>query len=309
LVSKIDNCIQEARSFYTLSFDPSHADRPAEYHSLQVRIGQPGLTARTNTGYYDQPFYSDQENLAARRVTVEQLEQVLAAGRNESDGELARQLSDVVLSERLSSAKLLSWTASLRGKKARQALVGLADFSSFLEPPPAEVLADVSPDESAQRSMIALAVDYLNQAIPKLPDFYAARTTVRYEEAPQYFDASTPVAYRPLRVAASSRATVLYRMGKEVVDSDGAKDKKRKMKDRYLLTYGVFGPLLGAVTDAIASGLTWSHWEAGADGSRSISLRDSGGKIALSSGPLLPSRRRWNEYFSNHRRISRRDRD
>ena len=64
LVSKIDNCIQEARTFYTLSFDPSPADRPAEYHSLQVKVSVTGLTARTNTGYYDQPYYSDQPNLA-----------------------------------------------------------------------------------------------------------------------------------------------------------------------------------------------------------------------------------------------------
>jgi len=49
------------------------------------------------------------------------------------------------------------------------------------------------------------------------------------------------------------------------VDSSGAKGKKRKAADGRLLTYGVFGPLLGAVTDAIASGLTWNRWEQGAD--------------------------------------------
>jgi VWFA-related protein len=270
LVSQIDNCIQEARTFYTLSFDPSHADHPAEYHSLQVKVSVTGLTARTNTGYYDQPYYSDQLNLAIRRVTVEQLEQMLAAASRESDAELARQLSDLVLTERLSSTKLLSWTARLRGKKAREALVALADLSSFLDPPPAEAPADVSPDEGAQRSMISLAVDYLNKAIHQLPDFYATRTTVLYEETPQYLEASTPVEYRPPRVAASSKATVLYRNGKEVVDLGGAKRKKDKGEDGHLVTYGVFGPLLGAVTDAIASGLAWSHWEVGAGGPHAV---------------------------------------
>ena len=71
LVSQIDSCVQEASAFYTLSFDPSRADHPAEYHSLEVQVGAPGLTARTNTGYYDQPYYSDQPNLAVRRVTVD----------------------------------------------------------------------------------------------------------------------------------------------------------------------------------------------------------------------------------------------
>src|SRR4029077_4228784 len=104
----------------------------------------------------------------------------------ESDAELARQLSDLVLTERLSSTKLSSWIGRLRGKKAREALAALGDLLSFLAPPPAEVPADVSPDEGAQRSMISLAVDYLNKTIHQLPDVYATRTTVRYQETPQY---------------------------------------------------------------------------------------------------------------------------
>jgi hypothetical protein len=265
LVSQIDSCVQEASAFYTMSFDPSPADHPAEYHSLEVQVGAPGLTARTNTGYYDQPYYSDQPSLAGRPVTVAQLEQVLASASGESDAEVARRLSDVELTERLSAAKLSSWTASLSGKKARQALAALADKSAFLEPPPGEVPADAPPDAGVLRSMISLAVDYLNKTITKLPNFYATRTTVRYEETPQYFDASTPVDYQPLHAVASSKATVLYSNGEEVVDSSGAKGKKRKAADGHLLTYGVFGPVLGAVTDAIASGLTWNRWEQGAD--------------------------------------------
>jgi VWFA-related protein len=265
LVSQIDDCIREGRAFYTLSFNPSHADRPAEYHSLQVQIGQPGLTARTNTGYYDQPFYSDEPNLAARRVTVEQLDHVLAAAGNESDGDLALQLSSLELTERLSARKLPSLTASLRGKKARQALVALADVSAFLDPPAAEIPRNAAPDLTAQRVIVSLAVDYLNGTITKLPNFYATRTTVRYEETPKYVDASTPVDYLPLHAAASSKATVLYSNGNEVVDSIGAKGKKRRAADGHLITYGVFGPLLGAVTEAIASGLTWNRWEQGTD--------------------------------------------
>jgi VWFA-related protein len=265
LVRQIDDCIQEGRAFYTLSFDPANADHPAEYHSLQVQIGQPGLTARTNTGYYDQPFYSDQPNLAAKRVTVEQLEKMLASAGGKSDADLARQLSDLEITERLSSTKLSSWIERAHGKKTWQALVALADASAFLDPPAAEIPSDVAPDGPAQHAMLSLALDYLNKTIPKLPNFYATRTTTRFEEAPQYIDAQTQINYRPLRLAASAKATVLYSNGKEVVDSK-AKRKKGKQEGGYLLTYGVFGPLLGAVTDAIASGLNWNHWEHGATG-------------------------------------------
>ena len=65
-------------------------------------------------------------------------------------------------------------------------------------------------------------------------------------------------------MAASSKATVLYRNGKEVVNSSRDEGEKREAGDRYLLTYGVFGPALGAVTDAIAIDLTWNRWEQGA---------------------------------------------
>jgi VWFA-related protein len=53
LVGQIDSCVQDASAFYTLSFDPPRADKPHEYHDLKVIVGKPGLTARTNTGYYN----------------------------------------------------------------------------------------------------------------------------------------------------------------------------------------------------------------------------------------------------------------
>lgn len=270
LVRQIDSCIQDASAFYTLSFDPPRANHPAEYHSLQVQIGPPGLAARTNTGYYDQPFYSDQPNLTARRVTVEQLDHVLAAASDESDADLARQLSGLELTERLSATKLSSWTASLRGKKARQALGALRDVSAFLDPPAAEMPGDAAPNLTEQAAMLSRAVAYLNKTIPRLPNFYATRTTTRYEETPQYhFDATTPVHDRPLRLVVSAKATVLYRNGKEVVDSS-VKGKKPEGDEGSLHTYGVFGPLLNTVADAIANGLTWDHWELGANGSLAV---------------------------------------
>jgi hypothetical protein len=79
LASQINRCVADASAWYTLSFDPHSADHPDEYHDLRVLVGKPGLTARTNTGYYDQPYYYDQPNLGTKRVTVEQLGQVLGA--------------------------------------------------------------------------------------------------------------------------------------------------------------------------------------------------------------------------------------
>ncbi len=55
LAAQIDSCVADANAFYTLSFDPPRAEKPNEYHDLKVQVSQPGLTVRTNTGYYDQP--------------------------------------------------------------------------------------------------------------------------------------------------------------------------------------------------------------------------------------------------------------
>lgn len=55
LTSAIDACVQDAAVDYSLSFEPPRADGPNDYHELKVRVDRPGLTARTNTGYYDQP--------------------------------------------------------------------------------------------------------------------------------------------------------------------------------------------------------------------------------------------------------------
>lgn len=55
MAAQIDRCVEDASSFYTLSLDPPRADHANGYHDLKVLIGKPELTARTNTGYYNQP--------------------------------------------------------------------------------------------------------------------------------------------------------------------------------------------------------------------------------------------------------------
>ena len=103
-----------------------------EYHELKLEVSRPGLTAHINTGYYDQPYYSDEPDPSIRRVTVAQLEQELSSARGQSDGEVARQVSNRELTEQVSDLKLASRMAELQGKKARQGLTALADASAFL---------------------------------------------------------------------------------------------------------------------------------------------------------------------------------
>lgn len=55
LAAQIRTCVEDAGAFYALSFDPPKTERADDYHDLKVVIDRPKLTARTSTGYYNQP--------------------------------------------------------------------------------------------------------------------------------------------------------------------------------------------------------------------------------------------------------------
>lgn len=55
IINAISTCLMDTKAFYVLAFDPPAAAHPNEYHNLQIKMSQPGLTGRTRTGYYAQP--------------------------------------------------------------------------------------------------------------------------------------------------------------------------------------------------------------------------------------------------------------
>jgi VWFA-related protein len=52
---QIQSCVDEANAFYVLSFAGAPAERPDQYHTVELKVNKPGLSARTSTGYYSQP--------------------------------------------------------------------------------------------------------------------------------------------------------------------------------------------------------------------------------------------------------------
>ncbi|HLY43151.1 MAG TPA: VWA domain-containing protein [Terracidiphilus sp.] len=267
IARSIESCIHDASFFYTLSFDPPKASAPDEYHALTVKVR--GLTARTSTGYYDEPLFYDQPRVPTTRITVQELSQLLDAAAKEHDSELADQLTGLELTERLSSPGLARLMASL-GAKSRAALTALADESAFLDPPAADILADPAPDPAAQQEILSRTRAYLQSVLPKLPDFYAARTAVRYQQPTPRQDDTWKAALsdQSLRVAVTVKATLRYRKGREEQDVEKQKGS-RAAKRRDLNLVGVFGPLLDvAFADATSppGTLTWTRWERGVAG-------------------------------------------
>jgi len=266
LVGPINDCIENARTFYSFTFDPPLAAHVDEYHSLKVELSQPTLAAHTSAGYYGQPFYSDPPDPGVQRVTVAQLEQMLQALHGDAS---ARQLSTVVLTERLSETKLQSLLAERHDKKLRESLEMIADESTFLDPPSAEISADPPPDQAEQQRILSSAADYLSRAIPKLPDFFGTRTATFYREVAPYPRLSTTNMSQPLHAEQQSKETVLYRKGEEVVSS-ALPDTGTGGQP--LQTYGTFGPILNVLQFLSKSpgDVTWGWWERSANGRRAV---------------------------------------
>jgi hypothetical protein len=267
VAQEIERCVQDAGYFYRISFDPFRADHPDEYHDLKVDVNAPGLTARTTTGYYDQPFYSTDQIPAPKLISIEQLEKILEL--DESDAEKAKQLEGLELTERVSERRLLSMYGIVHGKRTRQQLRLLADASSFLDPPADEILPDPPPDEDAKKKMLSRTSEYLGNTIHKLPDLFAKQTTVRYQETPIYLEGGSSETYRPLHATDSWTTTVRYRNGFEMTE---AKPPRHKLNEAELITYGIFGPVLKGVLAATDKngGLTWRRWEQGSRGRMAV---------------------------------------
>jgi hypothetical protein len=118
--------------------------------------------------------------------------------------------------------------------------------------------------------MLSRTIDYLSKTIVKLPNFFATRTTVQYDEPPQKDEQAwkTVTSDQSLHVTETFNTTVTFRDGKEVVDPKARRIEKLNSRERDLDTQGTFGPILAMVfvgTSAAHSVFTWSHWEQDAD--------------------------------------------
>jgi len=269
----IARCAEEVRSFYTLTFNPPHTDMMDEFHDLRVHLDRPGLTVRASAGYYNEPVYFDNPRPGIEKVTAAQLEALVHA-----QTDLTRKLENLELTERLSTPRLDALLSVIHGEKERQALTADADLSFALAPPPDEIMNRAPPPQVEQRAILRRTFDYLQNALPKLPDFYALRTTERFEE-PLGHDSEIwkmPHQDQTLHFATGEHATVFYRNGNEVVEKKqklGKRPVVRGVRARDLETSGTFGPILAYVWTAAASSpgnLIFKRWERGKYGDLAV---------------------------------------
>jgi VWFA-related protein len=269
----IERCVEEVRSFYILTFNPPHTYQMDEFHDLRVQVDRPALTVRAPTGYYNEPVYFDNPRPGIQKVTVAELEDLV-----HSRTDLMRKLENLELTERLSTPRLDALLSVIHGERERQALTADADLSLALAPPAGEIVNRPRPPVEEQRAILGRTFDYLQNAIPKLPDFYALRNTVRFEEPParDYETWKMPLQDETLHFATGEHATVLYRNGHEVVEKKkklGKRSVVRGVRARDLEISGTFGPILAYVLTAATtrpSTLIWKRWERGKYGDLAV---------------------------------------
>jgi hypothetical protein len=223
--------------------------------------------------------------MAARPMTVEQLEELLARLSTKPDGKVAQELADVEMTQRVSSVRLARWETEFTGPRAREALMKLADTAAFLKAPPGDAVPDPAPDAETQQRMLWLAVEYVRTTITRLPNFYANRETTHFENPPSQRaefaagssfaggaanaartpEVTVPAAeYKTLHEVGVTTATVTYRDGREVSDADAGTGKKENRPAIGLTTTGEFGPILLVVMgDAMRGTVEWVRWEQG----------------------------------------------
>ncbi len=216
--------------------------------------------------------------IAAKRVSVDQLQRLVASYHAKSDSKVAQRLYGLELTERLSAVRLATLEATLPGPESRRSLVALADQAAFLDPPLAEILPAPPPDIDAQRRIMARVVDYVTGTMRQLPNLFATRDTIRFEDSPavqldlgQDNVSGTFTPWQPLHPVSRSSATVLYRDGQEVLDADASHAGTGSPSTPGLTTKGEFGPILATVLgDAPQGNMAWSHWEQGPAGPEAV---------------------------------------
>jgi hypothetical protein len=208
---------------------------------------------------------------AAKHITVAQLTQTLAADVGaQPDAEIARRISGMELSERLTEATLARLAVTLSADpQAALTLQLLADQSAFLDPPASELPPTPAPDDPTKQRVLDAARSYVAQTLPRLPNLLATQSTNRYDDSPQVAKkGGWPVRAGLHLVDTSSREITVY---DETANRSATVASARWQEQVGLTSGGEFASTLGMIlTDTLKGKVTWSHWEQTAAGQAAV---------------------------------------
>jgi hypothetical protein len=226
----------------------------------------------------------------AQRVTVQELEQVLASSAppgsaktgeigntdlldqiNREDS-LAPRMSGLELTERLTSVTRAHLITKYKlGPLTQSALELLADRSALLDPPLAEIAALPPPEADAQKTMMRQTSAFVFQTLTHLPDFFALLTTTKFEDGPVIVGGQTLTAEPHMRLVGSSRKEITFSDGKETFDSSRLSLASKLPRGEGLESQGEFGAEAAIVFIDLKQGsIAFHHWETNAAGTVAV---------------------------------------
>jgi hypothetical protein len=217
--------------------------------------------------------------VASRHVTVAQLEKALATSsrKHRPDIDVVHELSDFVLTERLTDAERIRISDSLHlDPRVTLALQLLADESALLDPPAAELPAVAAPNPATAQRIFTEARAYVTRILPHLPDFLATRTTYSFDNSPQVLKPNEWPVPAGLHLVGESIREITFQDDQELSmdaphSSQSAHLDAASMQMRGPETWGEFGKLLAFVFIDVEKGEpSFHHWE-----------RLSGGLVAV----------------------------
>jgi hypothetical protein len=212
---------------------------------------------------------------ALDRVTVDQLEQRVAANSGRNDTDLAHRLQKLELTQRLNSARLKKLEASIPGPESRDALMALADLSVVLDPPASETPTGAAPTAAEQQQILARAQEASKAtSVELMPDFDATVNLTRFRNLKYLTSAaSVPVSLvepMPLLLDRDTDA-VNQRQGQvfttHVKQTWTPDDSVQTGVENWVGLYTVLANVLQDMRDAQPE---WARWEQGPTGKLAV---------------------------------------
>jgi hypothetical protein len=204
---------------------------------------------------------------SADKMSVSQLKERLQslhdAGKNDHD--VARKLTEVELTQSLSSENIRSMQSLLPGQESRGWLNFLAAQSAVLPPPSSEIPATPAPDLATQKVIFGRCIDYVTKVNMHNPHLVATKTTTPYS----FFVMETSrrdmntIRYR---LKPSTTTSYTSNLSVEVESENGIETAAPPVPEKM---YGVVksqistGPALSLVLQQAVEGghLSWERWQ------------------------------------------------
>ena len=208
--------------------------------------------------------------VAAPGISVQQLTDIVgsAEARGQPDKDIARKIAGIELSQRLTAGNLASLLGHAPGEQTKEALQTLADESSFLDPPVAEIPNQPSPTGVEQKAILERARNYTIGYVGKLPNFLCTLTVRRFD------DDNSGKRFRLRDTVVGDLTLNAGRESTRVRMVNGAPSIERQLTWGLRTHDEIGGLLAGVFADDSRLRATWSHWES-LDGRRVAVFRYS----------------------------------